>query len=115
MSPWDQWIYRKYRFDHHFFCTDMAPPPIEMWTSGIFDINSVEAQQWFHDRNIREMMDEWSDSSDEEQTAAPPPPPPPPSGVHYLWFAFVCFLIRSPPPTGEQVSQQCTGPMACKL
>ena len=18
--------------------------------------------------------------------------------VHYLWFAFVCFLIRSPPP-----------------
>ena len=29
------------------------------------------------------------------------PPPPPPKkdyGVHYLWFAFVCFLIRSYPP-----------------
>ena len=27
-------------------------------------------------------------------------PPPPPSRVHYLWFAFVCFLINevSPPP-----------------
>ena len=22
----------------------------------------------------------------------------PDCGVHYLWFAFVCFLIRSPPP-----------------
>ena len=35
-----------------------------------------------------------------------PPLPPPPAqdalmpdcGVHYLWFAFVCFLIRSHPP-----------------
>ena len=25
-------------------------------------------------------------------------PPPPCCGVHYLWFAFVCFLIRSHPP-----------------
>ena len=25
-------------------------------------------------------------------------PPPRPCGVHYLWFAFVCFLIRSHPP-----------------
>ena len=24
-------------------------------------------------------------------------------GVHYLWFAFVCFLIRSPPPSQMQV------------
>ena len=23
----------------------------------------------------------------------------PDCGVHYLWFAFVCFLIRSPPPS----------------
>ena len=22
----------------------------------------------------------------------------PDCGVHYLWFAFVCFVIRSPPP-----------------
>ena len=32
---------------------------------------------------------------------APPPPPLPglpDCGVHYLWFAFVCFVIRSPPP-----------------
>ena len=33
---------------------------------------------------------------------SPPPPPDcvPDCGVHYLWFAFVCFLIRShiPPP-----------------
>ena len=90
MSQWDQWVYRKYRFDHHFFYKDVAPPPIEMWMSGIFDINSVAAQQWFHDRNITEMMDEWSDSSSEEQTTAPPPP-------HS--------------PTGEHVNQQCTGPM----
>ena len=31
-----------------------------------------------------------------------PPTPPntfmPDCGVHYLWFAFVCFLIRSHPP-----------------
>ena len=27
-----------------------------------------------------------------------PPPRPKWSGVHYLWFAFVCFLIRSHPP-----------------
>ena len=24
--------------------------------------------------------------------------PPPPVQVHYLWFAFVCFLIRSHTP-----------------
>ena len=24
----------------------------------------------------------------------------PDCGVHYLWFAFVCILIRSPPPPG---------------
>ena len=35
--------------------------------------------------------------------ASPLPAPPPPKtmpdcGVHYLWFAFVCFLIRSHPP-----------------
>ena len=28
----------------------------------------------------------------------PTTPPPPSCGVHYLWFAFVCFLIRSHPP-----------------
>ena len=28
----------------------------------------------------------------------PPPCPMPDCGVHYLWFAFVCFLIRSHPP-----------------
>ena len=28
----------------------------------------------------------------------PPPPKGPDCGVHYLWFAFVCFLIRSHPP-----------------
>ena len=77
MNQWDQLIYRKYRFEHHFFYTEMAPPPIEMWTSGIFGINSAEAQQWFHDRNIREMMDEWSDSSGDEQTTPPPPQAPP--------------------------------------
>ena len=38
-----------------------------------------------------------------------PPPPPralmPDCGVHYLWFAFVCFLIRSPhPPPPEALS-----------
>ena len=28
-------------------------------------------------------------------------------GVHYLWFAFVCFLIRShPPPPGAVPGQQ---------
>ena len=81
MSQWDQWVYRKYRFDHQFFYKDVAPPPIEMWTSGIFDINSVAAQQWFHDRNIREMVDEWSDSSSEEQTTAPPSPPAPPMNM----------------------------------
>ena len=26
----------------------------------------------------------------------------PDCGVHYLWFAFVCFLIRSPPPPGSR-------------
>ena len=26
----------------------------------------------------------------------------PDCGVHYLWFAFVCFLIRSPPPPPNQ-------------
>ena len=60
----------------------------------------------------------------------PPPPPPPgpdtvrltwfgienkdalmPScGVHYLWFAFVCFLIRSPPPPpGSRPPGSCRG------
>ena len=29
---------------------------------------------------------------------APPPPARMYCGVHYLWFAFVCFFIRSPPP-----------------
>ena len=28
----------------------------------------------------------------------PPPKSMPDCGVHYLWFAFVCFLIRSHPP-----------------
>ena len=27
-------------------------------------------------------------------------------GVHYLWFAFVCFLIRSPPPPPPAQSAQ---------
>ena len=27
-------------------------------------------------------------------------PPPRDCGVHYLWFAFVCFLIGSHPPRG---------------
>ena len=31
MNQWDQWIYRKYRFDHHFFYHEVAPPPLEMW------------------------------------------------------------------------------------
>ena len=37
--------------------------------------------------------------------ATPPPPGPlmPDCGVHYLWFAFVCFLIRSPPPPPGQL------------
>ena len=35
--------------------------------------------------------------------------------VHYLWFAFVCFLIRSPPPPpslppGSPRSARVTGP-----
>ena len=37
---------------------------------------------------------------------ANPPPPPhrtPDCGVHYLWFAFVCFLIRSHPPPNKCV------------
>ena len=29
----------------------------------------------------------------------------PDCGVHYLWFAFVCFLIRSHPPVGEMTPQ----------
>ena len=33
-----------------------------------------------------------------EWRSPPPPPGMPDCGVHYLWFAFVCFLIRSPPP-----------------
>ena len=33
--------------------------------------------------------------------------PPPPRPVHYLWFAFVCFLIRSPPPAPPSGSQFC--------
>ena len=43
------------------------------------------------------------------------PPPPlhdfalmPDCGVHYLWFAFVCFLIRSHPP-GVFSSRQAAG------
>ena len=31
-------------------------------------------------------------------TPSAPPHPTMPPGVHYLWFAFVCFLIRSHPP-----------------
>ena len=38
----------------------------------------------------------------------PSPAPSPPTqglmpycGVHYLWFAFVCFLVRSPPPPSK--------------
>ena len=31
-------------------------------------------------------------------SAPPPPQSPTDCGVHYLWFAFVCFLIRSHPP-----------------
>ena len=52
-------------------------------------------------------------------SATSPPPPPPPSmfgienkdalmpdcGVHYLWFAFVCFLIRSHPPPSMRCLQ----------
>ena len=33
-----------------------------------------------------------------EHLKPPPPIPMPDCGVHYLWFAFVCFLIRSHPP-----------------
>ena len=40
------------------------------------------------------------------QDPSPPPPSPaalmPDCGVHYLWFAFVCFLIRSRPPSPAQ-------------
>ena len=39
---------------------------------------------------------------------SPPPPRDPPSGYLYLWFAFVCVLIRSHPPEippgGDMVS-----------
>ena len=28
----------------------------------------------------------------------------PDCGVHYLWFAFVCFLMRSPPPPPPKIS-----------
>ena len=30
----------------------------------------------------------------------------PDCGVHYLWFAFVCFLIRSPPPPPKRGQRQ---------
>ena len=43
-----------------------------------------------------------------EATCQPPPPPPTYCGVHYLWFAFVCFLIRSHPP-GVFSSRQAAG------
>ena len=33
----------------------------------------------------------------------------PDCGVHYLWFAFVCFSIRSPPPTPPGVSKRWPG------
>ena len=34
---------------------------------------------------------------------------PPPPEEHYLWFAFVCFLIRSPPPPPEGAHASPTG------
>ena len=38
------------------------------------------------------------------QEGGAPPPPPQDCGVHYLWFAFVCFLIRSHPPPKTKVT-----------
>ena len=38
-------------------------------------------------------------------TRSHPPPP------HYLWFAFVCFLIRSPPPPQPPQPPQPPGPV----
>ena len=36
-------------------------------------------------------------------------PPSPPFEVHYLWFAFVCFLIRSHPPPSKHHKRKTVG------
>ena len=57
----------------------------------------------------------------QKPSIAPPPPTKienrdalmPDCGVHYLWFAFVCFLIRSPPPPPRKQTRICVYTYTC--
>ena len=61
MSPVNQWSYRKYRYDVHFYYKNVAPPPREMWQEGILDMHTPESQQWLLRRELAEMYDASSD------------------------------------------------------
>ena len=70
-----------------------------------------ELRRWTHDTLF--LPGNMGTDAELRSCGAPPPPPPPPMfmpdcGVHYLWFAFVCFLIRSHPP-GVFSSRQAAG------
>ena len=47
MSNEEQWLYQKCSFGVHYFYQGMAPPPQPTWEAGIYDVTSLEAQQWF--------------------------------------------------------------------
>ena len=61
MSPVDQWSYRKYRYDVHFYYKNVPPPPREMWQEGILDMHTPESQRWLLQKELAEMYEASSD------------------------------------------------------
>ena len=64
MTHSEQWMYIKYRYDVCKHYDGMPPPPMEMWSEGIYNVTSPSASEWFVQRDLREMYAELSSDSD---------------------------------------------------
>ena len=61
MPTLQQWYTAKYRYDHHYHYQTQAPPPQEMWETGILEFCSPEARAWMAQRDMEQAYTSSSD------------------------------------------------------
>ena len=68
MTQSEHWMYIKYRYDVCTHYDGIPPPPMEMWSEGIYDLTSPSASEWFGQRDLREMCAEFSSDLDAQSS-----------------------------------------------